>query len=87
MVEKPALALCLKHGIKVYPVRQQKDVYRKNQIHLERGHWYIEVDNNGRKTRYPKSLGSGQSISGKKLTEAIHKTLLHWQQKIKNQDD
>lgn len=74
-IEK-ARVLCIRHDIKIYPV------YRL-------GFWYIEVEQNGRKRRFDKEIGRGNTLSSKKPNtvginwlEAIDSTYLHYAAKI-----
>lgn len=82
MNENP-MQICLKNGIIVYPVRQKENRITEKK-NLQKNHWYIEVDNNGRKTIYDKSLGSGSILCGDQFEDEVHKTYIHWAQKLKN---
>lgn len=64
---------CLRVGISVYPVRMEK-----TGNGFKNRNWYIQVNNNGKITTYPKSLGTGDIIRGKALEEPIKKTYRHW---------
>jgi hypothetical protein len=77
---------CLKNGIKVYPFMQHGFKSTAKQTFKDR-HWYLEVDNNGKKIRYDKSLGTG-ILRGKALQEPIEKTYSFWYNKlIKNKSN
>ena len=71
------MGICLKHGVSVYPVRQQRN-QTINGKKFKKGDWYIEVDNNGERKKYPKSVGSGPILKGFEYGDAIRKTYDYW---------
>ncbi len=75
----------LNHGIKIYPVYQFKDQYKGEKLIYEKNNWYIEVNNNGAKTRYSKSIGIGKILRGKNPWKQISLTIDHWSKLIKKQ--
>lgn len=64
-------SFCWRNGVTIYPVQ-------------ERGYWYIQADNNGRKTTYrAKELSKANIL---KITPDIYNRILkcyeHWKQKL-----
>lgn len=57
------ISKCVKRGVKVYPVRINKK-------------WKVQVDNNGKKTTYPKE------VEYKNLNEALTKTYEYYYHKV-----
>jgi len=84
MRSKSDLGYCLKNGVSVYPIRQQRDVYKDKELLLQKGHWYVQVNNNGNLKTYPKSLGVGLKLTGKQIGDAIEKTITFWANKIES---
>ena len=76
---------CLKYGIKAYPIYQNKDEYKKGVIAHEKGNWYIEVDNNGKLTKFKKSVGVGLKCSGVNFEIPLKKTYQYYMDQIRNQ--
>lgn len=74
--------ICSKNGVFVYPVRQQKNQNISGKF-FKQGDWYLEVDNNGQKKKYPKSVGSGPTLKGSEYLDAINKTHKYWAELIK----
>lgn len=73
-----ARRICINNDIKIYPV------YRL-------GFWYVEVEQNGKKKRFDKEIGSGLSLSSKKpiykginWMEALDKTNVYYAEMILN---
>lgn len=75
----------LSHGIKIYPVYQFRNQYKGEKLIYEKNNWYIEVDNNGAKTRYAKSIGVGKILRGKNAGKQISLTIDYWSELIKKQ--
>ncbi len=81
--QRSKMGVCLANGVSVYPVFQsQRKVVKtekgkEDKIYLK-GNWYLEVDNNGVKTRYPKSVGIGSTLSGPEYGKSISKVYDHW---------
>ena len=61
--------ICNEAGVNVYPEYDQ-------------GYWYIIVENNGRRTKYPKAVGRGYKLRGDEFTEKVHMVYAHWAKKI-----
>lgn len=76
------MEICIRHGIKVYPVYQHRDQYRGKKLIYEKDNWYIEVDNNGKITKYTKPVAQGKVVRGKALVEPVEKTYSHWAEKL-----
>ena len=78
-------SILLKHGIKIYPVYQERDLKVKGIVVYHANNWYIEADNNGKITRYQKSIQIGKILYNKNWTEKAKITMDHWVKKIKKQ--
>lgn len=72
------LGYCLKNGVTIYPIRQHRDTYKNGKQILKKGHWYIQVNNNGKLVTYPKSLGTGLRLNGKDFATQQEKTITYW---------
>lgn len=75
----------LKHGVKIYPVYQHIDEYAKGELKYSKNNWYIEIDNNGTKIKYSKSIFKGKRLIGEKIIKQIDSTVVYWVDLIKKQ--
>ena len=75
---------CIKHKITVYPryLNRKQTINRKTYIG---DNWYVEVDNDGQKTLYEKSIGKGNRLNydkNQKAQESVLKTWKYWSDAI-----
>lgn len=80
------MVFCNRNKVFAYPVKQKGFRQTKTKT-FQDGHWYIEVNNKNRKTRYDKSLGTGSILRAKQYESQLESTYEFWAKIIKNQED
>lgn len=88
-----AMTVCIDYGVTVYPIYNKNNRTINKKKHIA-NNWYIEVDNNGTKQIYNKSIGIGSVLGIKSKSRktknstnvewsvAIEKVWIYWENLI-----